>query len=163
VSIQLAISDDATPRYWRQVDKFDRRAVDLADRHYSRQSHGAWQFMPPGRTLVLLAEMWTHAGDCRAVWGVVENLDPVGNLRFRCSIFRNETPWLSSDLIREATALTVERWQSRFGWAGSPPLQTEVDPRAVRRKRDPGRCFRKAGWREVGLSRGLVVLEAACS
>jgi hypothetical protein len=157
---QLAIVDAAAPRYWRQVDKFDRRAVELADRHYSRQSVGSWQFMPPGRTLVLLAEQWTHGGDARGVWGVVENLDPVGNVRFRCSIFRNETAWLSSDLVREATTLTIDRWRRRFGWAGIPALQTEVDPRAVRRKRDPGRCFRKAGWRLVEERRGLVVLEA---
>lgn len=40
------------------------------------------------------------------------------------------------------------------------PTWTEVDPRKTRRKRDPGRCFIKAGWRVVGESNGLVVLEA---
>ena len=30
----------------------------------------------------------------------------------------------------------------------APPLTTEVDASKVKRKRDPGRCFIKAGWRE---------------
>lgn len=39
-------------------------------------------------------------------------------------------------------------------------VQTEVDPRRTRRKRDPGRCFRRAGWVEVDRRRGLVILQA---
>jgi hypothetical protein len=42
--------------------------------------------------------------------------------------------------------------------------RTEIAAR-VRHKRDPGRCFRRAGWREVGVSkshrhRGALVFEA---
>lgn len=58
------------------------------------------------------------------------------------------------------TPLTQRRWGRRFGWTGAPPLQTEIDPAKVRRKRDPGRCFRRAGWREIDRRRGLVILEA---
>lgn len=37
---------------------------------------------------------------------------------------------------------------------------TFVDARKVRRKRDPGRCFRKAGFREVGATKGgLIALQ----
>ena len=43
---------------------------------------------------------------------------------------------------------------------GTVPLTTEVDPSRVRRKRDPGRCFRRAGWLVTGIVRGLWVYEA---
>lgn len=124
------------PVTWSKVSTYDARARALADRHYSRQKRGTLQFMPPGRRLVLLT-------DCaRAVWGVVLNLDPCGVLRWRCSLFRNEGAGLSSDLIRAATSRTFDLWGAR----PPVPLTTEIDPERVRRKRDPGRCFRRAGW-----------------
>jgi len=126
------------------VTKFDQRARVLADRHYSRQRIGARQFMPPGRTLVLLAD------DLRAVWGVALNLDPTGAMRWRCTIFRNEGAALSSDLIREATERTFYRWSEKYGLP-ELPLTTEIDPELVRHKRDPGRCFLRAGWRLLGV------------
>jgi hypothetical protein len=72
-----------------------------------------------------------------------------------CSCFRNEGPDLSSDLIREAVAIT--RWR----WPDNPlGMVTFVDPAKVRHKRDPGRCFVRAGFRRVGLTkdRGLIAL-----
>jgi hypothetical protein len=146
---------------WRRVKRSDARARALADRHYSRQTVGAVDFMPAGRVFVLL----THCG--RAVWGVVENLDPAGELRWRCSIFRNEGAGLSSELIREATTLTHVRWRRRYGALPPVALTTEIDAASVRHKRDPGRCFFRAGWRYVRTTNGaakgradLVVLEA---
>lgn len=142
---------------WQRVTKFDQRARELADRHYSRQSHGDRQFMPPGITFVL----WQPG----AVWGVVEHLDPRGTRRWRCSIFRNETTQRASDLIREATAATQLHWANHLGGA-SMPLTTEVAPSKVRPKANPGHCFIIAGWRVVrvvppGHGRpGHVVLEA---
>lgn len=96
--------------------------------------------MGSGRTLVLLT-------DCsRAVWGAIENLDPSGVTRWRVSIFRNEGAGLSSDLIREATARTLAWWPAHYGYLPSQSLTTEIDPDRTRRKRDPGRCFLRAGW-----------------
>lgn len=149
---------------WRQVKRNDSRARELADRHYSRQTPGAVDFMASGRTFVLLAEFSSRepkANGTEATWGAIENLDPAGGRHFRVSIFRNETPWISSYLVRSATTLTQQRWRRKFWWDGVPPLRTEVDAEKTRRKRDPGRCFRKAGWHVVGLSsKGLVVLGA---
>jgi len=139
---------------WHAVSRRDVRARRLADRHYSRQTPGAKDFMASGRTLVMLTD------DELAVWGAIENLDPAGNRRWRCSIFRNEGPERSSELVREATARTFDYWLRHYGAIPSVPLQTEVDPRRVRHKRDPGRCFLRAGWVRVGQARGLVVLEA---
>lgn len=63
--------------------------------------------------------------------------------------FRNEVPSLSSELIRQAVAATRAKWDE-------PPLGmvTFVDPEKVRRKRDPGRCFIRAGFRRVGYTEG---------
>lgn len=149
----------ATGRAWWVVTKYDPRARALADRHYSRRTVGGDGFMACGRTLVML----TLCG--RAVWGAVENLDPVGGLHWRISIFRNEgTGRLSSELVREGTELTAAWWRLHYGGLPPVPLRTEIDVSEVRPKRDPGRCFRRAGWRVVesarGDARGLVVLEA---
>jgi hypothetical protein len=70
--------------HWTVADRCDPAARALADRHYSRQTIGATEFLPPGRRLVLL----TH--DRLSVWGAVENLDPAGNQRWRVTIFRRE-------------------------------------------------------------------------
>jgi hypothetical protein len=71
-----------------------------------------------------------------------------------CSAFRNERPdiHLSSELVLEAIAGT------RFYW--EPPAQgmiTFVDAEKVRHKRDPGRCFLKAGFVRVADTRGGLV------
>lgn len=142
--------------YWSRVRRTDRRARALADRHYSRQTPGAAEFMASGRVLVMLAEL----SGAFAVWGAIENLDPAGNRRWRCSIFRNETLVLSSALIEEATERTYAFWLRHYSGLPAVPLTTEVDPSRVLHKRDPGRCFIKAGWRVVRHARGLVVLEA---
>jgi hypothetical protein len=75
-----------------------------------------------------------------------------------CTIFRNEGAVLSSVLVREAVA--VSRWH----W-GEPPTNgytTFVDAGKTRRKRDPGRCFRKAGFEQIGFTKGgLYVLRLA--
>ena len=73
-----------------------------------------------------------------------------------CSCFRNEGPVLSSDLITEAVAATKAFW-------GDPPslgMVSFVDRDKTRRKRDPGRCYRRAGWRVCGETKGgLVALQ----
>jgi len=100
----LPLLDIETPlsRFWMRVTKFDRRAVALADRHYSRRKPGSPQFMPPGQTVVLLTE------DARAVFGWWRP-DPSSGLRalngldgWTCTIFRNEGDVRSSDLILDA-------------------------------------------------------------
>jgi hypothetical protein len=144
---------------WRQVTKFDPRPLALANRHYSRQQPGTPQFLPPGRTVVLYAR--TETGE--AVFAAVENMPPGRGAakQWRVAIFRNEGAGLSSDLIREAVELTRRLWVERYGSLPSAPLTTEVDPTKTRKKRDPGRCFLRAGWRRIGERRGLIILEAA--
>ena len=65
---------------------------------------------------------------------------------------------LSSELIREAVAITRNVW-------GDPPaagMVTFVDTGKVRKKRDFGRCYRCAGWRVCGRTKGgLLALRLA--
>lgn len=139
MTAQLWLAEAPT---WYRIDKFlSDELIEFVDDHYSRQTPGSDQILPPGETLLLQAS----AGI--AVWGVVHNFDPGQDdtKRWRCSIFRNVGGGLSSLLIMEATAMTLDYWPRHYGWP-SVPLTTEVDPNKTRRKRDPGRCFRRAGW-----------------
>lgn len=70
-----------------------------------------------------------------------------------CSAFRNEGPHLSSDLILEAVAAT--RW--RYGDAPAMGMVTFVDTAKTKRKRDPGRCYRRAGFQPDGETKGGLV------
>ena len=141
-------------RYWHLSNRADPRAAALADKHYNRQKIGAPQFVPPGRCLVLLTEQ------ADAVWvssfPYPEYVKHAWAGAWVNSLFRNESAVLSSELIREAVAIT------RWFWSNVPALGmiTFVDAAKVRHKRDPGRCYRKAGFRAVGHTvGGLVALQ----
>jgi hypothetical protein len=140
---------------WVRSWRADPRALPLADRHYNRGKVGSPQFVPPGRCLVLLTE------NADAVW--VTSWPFARYVKHRwagawvCSLFRNEGKVLSSTLIREAVAATRAHY-------GDPPEQgmiTFVNAGKVRHKRDPGRCFLRAGFERVGLTldEGLVALQ----
>jgi hypothetical protein len=141
---------------WRLSHRADPRAVPLADRHYNRQKIGSPQFVPPGRCLVLLTTdadalwvtSWPFAQYVRHAWAGA----------WVCSMFRNESRHLSSDLIREAVAIT------RSVWPAVPDLGivTFVDRSKTRPKKDPGYCYLRAGWERCGLTKGgLVALRQA--
>ena len=133
--------------HWRPSHRFDPPAVALADRHYNRQKPGTPQFVPPGACLVFLTE-----GN-NAVWVTSWPMAKYTKHRWAGAwvntIFRNESDHLSSDLIRAAIAATRYYWQP-------PPLGivTFVDAGKVRHKRDPGRCYLRAGFRNVGTTEG---------
>lgn len=137
---------------WALSDRFDPAPRVIADRHYSRRKVGSPQFVPPGRCVVLYqpnaywVTSWPFAEYVRHAWPGA----------WVCSAFRNEGAGLSSDLVREAVAIT--RWR----WPDIPDLGmiTFVDAGKVRHKRDPGRCFLKAGFKRVGETKGgLVALQ----
>lgn len=132
---------------WCLSHRADPEAVTIADRHYNRQKIGSPQFVPPGRCIVLKTicgralwvTSWPFAQYVRHAWaGAWVN-----------SLFRNEGAGLSSELILEAISATRSQWES-------PPLGiiTFVDADKTRRKRDPGRCYRKAGFQHVGFTVG---------
>lgn len=136
---------------WQLSFRADPLARRVADRHYNRQAVGAAQFVPPGRCVVLR----TPAADAYWVtsWPFACYVKHAWAGAWVCSAFRNESPRLSSGLIREAVAAT------RFLWPDIPELGmvTFVDPSKVRRKRDPGRCFLRAGFARAGETKGGLV------
>jgi len=138
---------------WRLSHRYDRHALPLANRHYNRQKPDTPQFVPPGRCLVLTAvsgpALWVTSWPAfsQHAWsGAWVN-----------TLFRNEGAGLSSELIREAVAATRARWPD----VPSQGMVTFVDPTKIRRKRDPGRCYLRAGFRYVGITkeRGYIVLQ----
>ena len=106
-------------------------------------------FVGPGEKLVLL----TPCERALFCWRK-ERYRLDGQEGVNCAIFRNEGAGRSSDLIREADQIAWNRWPGER-------LYTYVDASKVRRKRDPGRCFLRAGWRPCGVSkeRHLLIFE----
>lgn len=133
--------------WWAHSDRADPRSVAIADRHYNRQKIGSAQFVPPGRCFVL-----RHDDDALWVtsWPFAEYVRHEWAGAWVNSLFRNESDRLSSELIIEAVAHT------RWFWPTPPEqgLVTFVDAAKTRRKRDPGRCYRRAGFEHVGYTRG---------
>jgi hypothetical protein len=131
---------------WERSDRFDPRAREMADRHYNRQKVGTPQFVPPGRCFVL----WAPNAFWVTSWPFAEYVRHAWPGAWICSAFRNEGAGLSSELIVDAVAAT--RW-----FYGRPPdlgMVTFVDADKTRRKRDPGRCYRRAGFQHVGFTKG---------
>lgn len=134
---------------WCVSDRADPRALPLANAHYNRQSPNAPQFVPPGRCLVLLTA--DHAALWVTSWPQAAYVKHAWAGAWVNSLFRNEQAdrYRSSDLIAAAVAYTRACWEP-------PPLGivSFVDASQVRHKRDPGRCYRKAGWTHVGFTEG---------
>ncbi len=135
---------------WREVSRADASARVIADRHYNRQAVGSAQFVPPGRCLVLHTATETGRAFWVTSWPFAEYVKHEWAGAWMCSAFRNEGAGLSSTLIRAAVAAT--RWR----WPSIPELGmvTFVDPEEVRHKRDPGRCFLRAGFEPCGMTKG---------
>ena len=123
---------------------FDGEMAALADRHYSRRTIGARQFLYSGRKLVLrntegtVLFGWIWADDDK-------RMD--GQTGYNNAIFRNESARQSSDIIREAESMAFAKW-------GPNRLYTYIDPaktKIIKRRglRIVGFCFRKAGWKPV--------------
>jgi hypothetical protein len=138
---------------WHKSWTTDPIAREIADRHYSRKKPGSRRFVNPARALVLLTN------DNSAVW--VTTFPYACHVRhawpeaWQCAMFRNESngKYLSSDLIRQAVAIT--RW-----YYGIPPTHgmiTFIDANKVKHKRDPGRCFKKAGFNYIGYTKGGLI------
>lgn len=114
----------------------------LADRHYSRKSKGAALFVGPGRKIVLRNPEGTWVFAWRNAL-----LRKDGQIGWECTIFRNESDRLSSEIILECEQYVEGR---KF---------TYIDTKKIRSS-NPGCCFKKAGWKRAGISkdRRLILL-----
>lgn len=145
--------------HWLPVKGGDDRARALYLRHYSRQladslkgradrlGSASRSFVGAGSRCVLLSQ----GCDALFVWlKRASTLD--GQFGICCTVFRNESTVRSSDLIREAMDLAWRRWPGER-------LFTYVNPSMIR-STNPGACFKYAGWKTCGMSKGgLVILE----
>lgn len=137
---------------WVYVRDGNHTARMIFDAHYSRyhcrDGRKPLLFVGPGEKMVLV----TPAADAVFVWRKFLSADRQQGIN--CAVFRNEGPRRASELILEAEVLAWDRWPGER-------LYTYVNTRKVRRKRDPGRCFLRAGWRYCGITtaRRLLILE----
>lgn len=132
---------------WTESWRADPAARAIADRHYNRQKVGAKQFVPPGRCLVLVAPqaLWITS------WPFAQYVKHEWPGAWVCSAFRREGgDIVASEMIRQAIAAT----RAHFGDPPELGMITFVDASKVKRKRDPGRCFLRAGFRRVGETKG---------
>jgi hypothetical protein len=145
---QWIISGNVINPYWLRSNRADKRALPIADRHYNRQKIGSPQFVPPGKCLVLLTPdigaLWVTS------WPKAEYVKHAWAGAWINSLFRRESGPLASTLIRAAVAATR-------AYYGKPPtlgMVSFVDASKVKHKRDAGRCYRKAGFKLVGTTKG---------
>jgi len=114
--------------------KGDPEMVMMADAHYSRQQIGTPQFMPPGKTIVI------RNSEGSLVFGWLwQKFRDDGEAGYNCSIFRNESERLSSEIILECELIAIEHW-------GLNRFFTYVDPSKICSP-NPGYCFKNAGWK----------------
>lgn len=140
-------------QYWAEVRDGDPRAVGLFRRHYSCTNkdadHVRYGFSGQGESMMLLTP------DGLALFGWRrQKIHDDGQEGVNCFVFRNEGPTLSSELVREACEWAWVRWPGER-------LYTYVNAKKIRSV-NPGCCFKEAGWRTCGKSKGgLTILEVA--
>lgn len=137
---------------WHETKDGDPAGLALYERHYSARHYRDGRvrrlFIGPGEKLVLL----TARNDALLAWRRCKYPSLDGQRGVCCCVFRNESRHLSSRLIREAMGVAWRRWPGER-------LYTYVNASKVK-SRNPGCCFKKAGWRRCGTTKGgLVVLE----
>lgn len=126
---------------------FDPECAALADRHYSRRTVGARQFLYSGRKIVLR----NTEGTVVFAWIYPDpTMRMDGQTGYNNPLFRNESSRLSSEIILEAEQFAFRKW-------GPNRLYTYIDPAKVR-SINPGYCFLKAGWSKRGLSKAGKIL-----
>lgn len=129
--------------HWRQVKDGDDWSRGLFHRHYSYRPYKDGRkpklFVGPGQKLVLI----THCGRALFVWRKFKSSDNQKGVN--CSIFRNESRILSSELIRQAEVIAWRRWPEAR-------LYTYINPRKIK-STNPGCCFIKAGWQRCGVTK----------
>jgi hypothetical protein len=144
--------------HWLPVKDGDPRAAAIYRRHYScyqyadnRRNDFSYRnrflIVGPGEKMVLMTV------NCDALFVWRKFIDKSGQTGINCSVFRNESPILSSELILEAEYWAWHRWPGAR-------LYTYVDATAIKSS-NPGYCYKSAGWHTCGVTkaRGLVILE----
>ena len=127
------------------TNQWDQEMRLLADRHYSRRTVGATQFLYSGRKLVI--RNWEGTMLFGWMFPDPDKRDD-SQVGYNCAIFRNETNRCSSTIIRDCVQLAFEKW-------GPNRCYTYVDPKEIL-SGNPGYCFKCAGWRTVRRADGSI-------
>ncbi|MGB9154816.1 MAG: hypothetical protein WCD70_17225 [Alphaproteobacteria bacterium] len=135
---------------WWLTKDGDYSCLSLYEKHCSAHHYKDGRvrklFASHGEKIVLR----TAEGDAFFVWR--KFIDGSGQKGINCAVFRNESPWRSSELIRQADAIADCAWPGERHY-------TYVRAEAVRSS-NPGYCFQKAGWNKCGYTQnGLTILE----
>ena len=139
---------------WFITKDGDKTCLALYLHHYSSKKRPAGkrlaQFVGPGAHIVLR----TDAGDAVFVWRKHFDKTIPPQTGIECSLFRNEGPLRSSELIRQADAVADLCWPGERHY-------TKVSAGDIRSV-NPGACFKYAGWQWCGMTQGgLHILERA--
>jgi len=140
--------------------------------HYSRRSPGSRTFTGCGQEIVLLHE------SLLAVWAVVYQKTPAkrgtGSSRGKTGNTDQNTQWLwrnmlfrrlpkcpviASELVKTATNATYKAWKLKYKTLPPERLRTEIEIAKVRSK-NPGYCYRVAGYTVDRIVRGKLYLFA---
>jgi hypothetical protein len=166
---------------WEKSSSSDPLALSIVDGtgnfsrhgpHYSRRTPYSKTFTGVGQEIVLISS------DGAAVWAVVRQKTPMrrgsGTSRgrrgapdvsaqyvWRNMLFRNLGSALSSDLIKLAVAKTYLEWSHRYQKLPLEILRTEINPNKIRSK-NPGYCYKVAGFHNTRKIREKVYLDAPC-
>lgn len=137
------------PVWWITQDG-DEYCREMYERHYScyryRDGRRPKKMVGPGEYILL--RTW----NCDAVFVWRKFLDNSGQRGINCAVFRNEGKVKSSELIRQADAIAFTVWPRERHY-------TYVNEAKIR-STNAGCCFKMAGWRICGRSKGgLLILE----
>jgi len=124
----------------------------MYERHYSRRRYAdgrrQTQFVGPGEKVVL------RTAEADAVWVWRNFHDDSGQEGVNCAVFRNESAHRSSELIRQADQIADCLWPDCRHY-------TYIDPERIT-SRNPGFCFKVAGWRRCGRTKGGLLIMERC-
>lgn len=140
---------------WKESNRADPKAREIADRHYNRQKPGTPQFVPPGRCCVFYAETDTGKAFWVTSYPFKEYVKHQWAGAWVCSAFRNERAGKASEMIIQAVAAT----RAYFGEPPELGMITFIDskkvkPTMVHGKPTWGRTYELAGFKFVGKTKG---------
>ena|SRR5436190_942412 len=148
----MRLFDDAM--YWVKVQDGNEIAFDIFTRHYTfrkwrpRKGLNGKRMAGPGETIVLIGK------DHKAlfIWKK-QKYSQDGQTGINCAVFRNESEFLSSELLMQAETIAAARWPGER-------LFTYVNATKIK-STNPGYCFKVCGWQKIGISkaRKLIILE----
>lgn len=139
---------------WEESHRADLRSRLLADRHYNRQKIGSPQFVPPGRCAVFYAKTDTGQAFWVTSYPFAQYVRHAWAGAWVCSAFRNEGAAKATDLIIQAVAATRTVWDPPELGMITFVDRKKVTPTMVRGSKVWGWTYRKAGFQEVGYTKG---------